>query len=190
MISTFTVVFDSNVLYGARLRSLLMELTMSGLFRARWSADIHREWMNAVHSDHGIPKERLEATKNFMDAAVPEACITGYEPLIPALDLPDPNDRHVLAAAIRAGASAIVTFNEKDFPAAVLQGFGLHTRHPDQFIRDVDGVDPGVLAATAEADFKHYENPPLTPDQYVADLRRAGVPRTADYLDGVRVLWA
>ena len=54
MISTFGAVFDSNVLYGLHLRSLLMELAMSGLFRPYWSADIHREWMEAVSKKAGI----------------------------------------------------------------------------------------------------------------------------------------
>jgi hypothetical protein len=53
MISTFTALFDSNVLYGARIRSLLMELAMTGLFRARWSPDINREWLRAVHEKLG-----------------------------------------------------------------------------------------------------------------------------------------
>jgi hypothetical protein len=187
MISTFGAVFDANVLYGSRIRSLLMELAMSGLFRPYWSADIHREWMQAV-SETGIEIKRLESTRNYMDAAVPDACVTGYEGLIPALTLPDPNDRHVLAAAIRAGASAIVTFNEKDFPAGVLQPYGLHTRHPDMFIRDIDGIDPGVVAVAAQADLAHYQNPTLSVDEYIAGLEKAGLPQTAQHLRGVRVL--
>jgi hypothetical protein len=106
MISTFGAVFDSNVLYGSRIRSLLMELSMSGLFRPYWSADIHREWMAAVSKKIGISVAHLETTRIDMDNAVPGARVTGYEGLIPALTLPDPNDRHVLATAIRAGASA------------------------------------------------------------------------------------
>jgi hypothetical protein len=131
MISTFTVVFDANVLYGQRIRSLLMYLTMSGLFRARWTADIHREWMEAVAAKAGIDIARLEKTRRLMDASVPDALVSGYEGLIPALQLPDPDDRHVLAAAIRCGASTIVTFNERDFPTDELAKYGLHTKHPD-----------------------------------------------------------
>jgi len=116
MSSTFTALFDANVLYGARLRSLLMELAMSGLFRARWSNDIHREWMTAVSTNTGIPLQQLQSTRAYMDAAVPDGCISGYEALIPALELPDPHDRHVLAAAIRGGASVIVTFNRATSP--------------------------------------------------------------------------
>ena len=82
MISTFGAVFNSNVLYGLHLRSLLMELAMSGLFRPYWSADIHREWMEAVSKKAGIAIERLEATRIQMDEAVPGACVTGYEGLI------------------------------------------------------------------------------------------------------------
>src|ERR1700746_3528025 len=117
MISTFTVIFDANVFYGIRVTSLPMELAMTGLFRARWTADIHREWMKAVAEKEGIEVAQLERRRKFMDASVPDALVAGYEGLIPALQLPDPDDRHVLAAAIRCGASAIVTFNERDFPA-------------------------------------------------------------------------
>ena len=188
MISTFGAVFDANVLYGSRIRSLLMELAMSGLFRPHWSDDIHKEWMEAVSQKIGIPVERLEATRIAMDNAVPDARVTGYEGLITALTLPDPDDRHVLAVAIRASASAIVTFNDKDFPADVLKPYGLHTRHPDMFIRDVDGIDPGVVADAARADLAHYQNPPLSIDDYIEGIRAAGLPATASHLNGVRVL--
>jgi len=188
MISTFGAVFDANVLYGSRIRSLLMELAKSGLFRPYWSDDIHRDWMNAVSRKTGIAIDRLEPTRLAMDAAAPGALVTGYEGLIQALTLPDPNDRHVLAAAIRASASAIVTFNEKDFPADVLKPYGLHTRHPDLFIRDVDGIDPGVVAEAARADLAHYQNPPLSVDEYIDGIRAAGLPETANHLNGVRVL--
>jgi predicted nucleic acid-binding protein len=188
MISTFTVVFDANVLFGARLRSLLMEMAMSGLFRARWSEDIHREWMTNVSAKTGIPVSRLESTRAAMDAAVPDGLVTGYAGLIPALSLPDPNDRHVLAAAIRSGASLIVTFNEADFPASALDQYGIHTRHPDNFVRDVDGLDPGVVSEAARADRLHYSNPPLSVDEYIAGIKAAGLPMTAAHLDKVRVL--
>jgi len=188
MISTFGVVFDANVLFGSRLRSLLMELSMSGLFRPYWSADIHREWMQAVSQNIGIPIEKLEKIRHDMDDAVPDSCVTGYADLIRALTLPDPDDRHVLAVAIRARASAIVTFNEGDFPAEALDPYGLHTRHPDMFIRDVDGIDQGVVAEAARRDFSHYQNPPLTVDEYIEGIRTAGLPQTAAHLNGVRVL--
>jgi hypothetical protein len=102
MISTFTALLDSNVLYGARMRSLLMELAMSGLFRARWSPDINQEWMEAVRKKTGIELDKLKYVADCMEHAVPDGLVSGYKTLIPALTLPDPDDRHVLAAAIDA----------------------------------------------------------------------------------------
>lgn len=188
MISTFTVVFDSNVLFSSRLTSLLMWLAMSGLFRARWSVDIHREWMAAVHDVRGIPIEQLTPRRDAMDASVPDGCVSGYEDLIGGLALPDPDDRHVLAAAIRCGASTIVTFNEKDFPPEYIDKYGIQTLHPDDFILDLDEANEGVLIAAARTDLMHYKNPPLAVDEYIDGLRAAKIRRTADYLFNARNL--
>jgi hypothetical protein len=188
MISTFTVVYDANVLFSNRLTSLLMELAMSGLFRARWSSHIHDEWMAAVSNEYGIPINKLAGRRDCMDAAVPDGRVTGYEDLIEALTLPDKNDRHVLAAAIRCGASAIVTFNEKDFPPDMIGKYGIHTRDPDSFVIEVDGVDPGTLVDAARFDFSHYQNPPLDVDDYIEGLRKCGLTKTADYPTKTKVL--
>jgi predicted nucleic acid-binding protein len=189
MISTFTAFFDANVLFGARLRSIFMTLAQTGVFRARWSEDVHREWMRAVVERRpDLTLERLEATRRAMDNAVDDCLVTGYEHLIAALTLPDPNDRRVLAAAITAQANVIVTFNVGDFPADVLQVRGIHAKHPDDFILDVDSLNPLSLVKAASDDLRHYANPPLTLDAYLDDLRRAGVPKTADHLSRFKVL--
>jgi predicted nucleic acid-binding protein len=121
MISTFTAFFDANVLFGARLRSIVLTLAQTGLFRARWSEDVHREWMAAVVTKRpDLTLESLERTRRAMDAAVEDCLVTDYATLIEGLTLPDPDDRHVLAAAIAARASVIVTFNGDDFPAEAL----------------------------------------------------------------------
>lgn len=188
MISTFTALFDANVLYGARIRSLLMELAMSGLFRARWSTHINQEWMEAIHKNTGIEINRLQYVADCMERAVPDGLVTGYEKLIPALTLPDPDDRHVLAAAIRCGASAIVTFNTNDFPEELLEEFGIHTRHPDDFLLDLEDLNPGTLIEAATADRNHYKDPPLTPEEYISDLAAAGITKTAAHLGRLKVL--
>jgi hypothetical protein len=123
-----------------------------------------------------------------MDAAVLDCCVSGYEDLIDALTLPDPNDRHVLAAAIRCHASVIVSFNLNDFPTEVLDKYGIHSRHPDDFIMDVDGLSQGTLIRAARDDFEHYREPPLTVDEYIDGLRITQVPKTAHYLQRLRVL--
>ncbi len=93
MFETFTVLFDANVLYPPTLRSLLMHLALTDLFRARWTDAIHEEWIRNVLTAHpDILPEALAKTRRLMDAHVAGALITGYDDLIPALSLPDPDD--------------------------------------------------------------------------------------------------
>ena len=103
-----------------------MWLALSDLFRARWSNDIHEEWIRNLLEDRpDLTRERLERTRDKMNSHIRGCLVTGYEPLIAGLTLPDPDDRHVLAAAIRASAEVIVTFNLKDFPPVQLAPLGI-----------------------------------------------------------------
>ena len=189
MVSTFTAFLDANVLFGARIRSLFMQAAQSGLFRARWSDRVHDEWIAAVLARRpDIDEGKLQRVRQHMDAAVPDCLVTGYEDFVVALDLPDPDDRHVLAAAIVGRASCIVTFNEADFPVDVLERYGLHTRHPDRFLLDLESLESGALIEAARADKRHYRNPPLTAEAYIDGLRRCGLTDTADYLTRVKIL--
>ncbi len=189
VISTFTVFFDANVFFGAALRSLVMELAMTGLFRARWSADVHEEWIEALLAKMpDIDRDRIRNVRAQMDRAVPDCLVSGYEAIIPSLNLPDPDDRHILAAAIVGRADCIVTFNERDFPAAVLSPYRIHTCHPDRFLIEVDGLDDGALVDAVRDDLAHYRKPPLSVEAYIGRLRSAGLPQTADYLTQMQVL--
>lgn len=189
MISTFTAFFDANVFYGARLRSLILHLAQTKMFRARWSEAVHDEWIgNLVRNRPDLTPASLERTRRLMDAAVLDALVTGYEALIPGLNLPDPDDRHVLAAAILGRASCIVTFNLQDFPAASLAPFGLHAVHPDEFLLDVGSIDPAAFADAVAADLEHYRSPPLDLPDYVAALRKAGVPQAAAQIQALGLL--
>ena len=101
--SRFIVIFDACVLYPAPLRDFLMWLGLSGLFRARWSTQIHEEWQrNLLKNRPDLTREQVNRTAELMDLAIPDALVTGHEDLIAGLSLPDENDRHVLAAAIEA----------------------------------------------------------------------------------------
>ncbi len=121
-----TAVYDANVLYSAVHRDLLMFLALSRSFQACWSDEIHEEWMRSLLcNEPGLSRERLERTRRMMDEHVDDCLVEGYESLIDTLDLPDPNDRHVLAAAIHAGAKIIVTFNLGDFPKSALAPYGI-----------------------------------------------------------------
>jgi predicted nucleic acid-binding protein len=145
----FTVLLDSCVLYPAPLRDLLMHLTVAGLFRAKWTERIHEEWIrNLLANRPDLNAESLQRTRRNMDRHANDALVTGYEPLIDGLRLPDPNDCHVLAAAIRCQADMILTFNLKNFPPEALKPFDLESQHPDQFLLHQLSLDqPRVLLA-------------------------------------------
>lgn len=117
----YTALYDACVLYPAPLRDLLLQLSLSHLFRARWSASIHDEWIRNVLQDRpDLTSEQLNRTRSLMDAAVPDALVRGYAKLVATLELPDPEDRHVLVAAICGRCDVIVTFNLRDFPRSIL----------------------------------------------------------------------
>jgi hypothetical protein len=107
-VATFTAFYDANVLYPAELRNLLMHLAMTGLFRAKWSDGVHEEWITALLRNRpDLSREKLERTRMLMDNHATDALVTAYEDLIEGLDLPDPDGRPVLAAAIRGQARVI-----------------------------------------------------------------------------------
>ncbi len=129
------VLYDACVLYPAPLRDLLMQLALTDTFQASWTDQIHDEWTRNVLADRpDVRAESLARCRRLMDEHVPDCLITGYEFLIPTLTLPDPNDRHVLAAAIHGAAGVIVTFDLGDFPASSLGQFQIEALPPDDFI--------------------------------------------------------
>ncbi len=182
MASSFTAVFDSCVLFSAPLRDLLLQLSVTDLFRARWTKDIHREWMDAVHRRRGKPMDRLEATREKMDASVLDCVVTGYEDLIPGLTLPDPVDRHVLAAAIRAGADVIVTRNLRDFPDSTLWKYGIEAQHPDEFVVNLLGLSPGPVCQAVKTIRARLAKPPRSVDEYLAKLEEQDLFKTVEIL--------
>ena len=169
--AAFIVFYDANVLYPAELRNFLMHLALIGVFRAKWSADVHEE--GSGWRGERLPyrsREKLERTRQFMDKAAPDALVTGYEHLISGLVLPDEKDRHVLAAAIRCGASVIVTCNLVDFPRESLHEFGIEAQHPDEFILNLLDLAPGLVIEAAENHRTSLKNPPKTVDEYLTML--------------------
>lgn len=190
MLSTFTAFFDSNVFFGARLRSVVLTLAQTGLFRARWSDDVHREWIRAVvGSRPELDPTALDNTRSAMDRTVLDAKVAGYENLIEGLALPDPDDRHILAAAIKARASVIVTFNLSDFPVDTLAKWDLHARHPDQFLMDLYSLDDGAFVSAIAADLRRAKKPPLSINDYALQLQKAGCQRCAELLLQLQTLF-
>lgn len=178
--SSFAAVLDANVLYSYPLTSVLLELAEARLYRPIWSEDIHAEWIRAVKGNRpDLAVEKLERRRVAMDEALPDACVGGYHRLIGSLELPDPGDRHVLAAAIRARAQVIVTFNERHFPADVLAEFDLCTQHPDTFLRHLIDLAPSVVRVRLETAVGVLQRPPMTIEEYIALLERQSLPESA-----------
>lgn len=183
MPAVYTVIYDACVFYPAPLRDFLMQLATARLFRARWTDEIHEEWIRSLLADRDdIKPEQLARTRLNMDKAVPDCLVVGYEPLIDSIKLPDKNDRHVVAAAIQGRADAIVTFNLKDFPPDVLATYGLEAIHPDQFIEYQHDLDGDALVMAAQKCRARLKNPPKTAQEYIAKLKSVGLPKTAAIL--------
>jgi predicted nucleic acid-binding protein len=157
-----------------------MHLALTGLFRAKWSADIHEEWISALLRNRpDLTRTKLERTRMLMDQHATDALVTDYQHLIPGLQLPDPNDRHVLAAAIRARADVIVTINLRDFPPEVMATFGIEAQHPDEFILHLLDLAPGVVARAAHDHRLSLKNPAKTIEAYLNTLEAQGLTQTA-----------
>src|SRR5260370_9234777 len=116
--SRCTAILDANVLYPAPLRDYLLNLAAIELFKPKWTDAIQDEWIrNLLLKRPDLKRQDLVKTRKAMDNAFPDANTTNYQELVSGLSLPDPDDKHVLAAAIVANAEIIVTSNLKDFPA-------------------------------------------------------------------------
>jgi hypothetical protein len=156
-----------------------MELALTDLFRARWTDAIHDEWIrNVLKNRPDLTLKQLTRTKNLMDANVRDGVVTGYEEIIPGLQLPDTGDRHVLAAAIRCNASVIVTFNLDDFPAQVLAPYGVEAQHPDEFILHLLDLNSAAVCEAAQRQRSRLKNPPKTFDEYLDTLLKQGLPQS------------
>jgi predicted nucleic acid-binding protein len=183
MTGSLCAFLDASVLYPVSLRNLLMTLTFNGLFQARWSADVHEEWIRSVRRDRpDIPLDRLQSVRAAMDRHSEDCLVTGYRPLIGAIILPDPDDRHVLAAAIVARASIIVTRNLRDFPAAVLDPYGIEAQHPDEFLRHLLDLAPVLVVDSVRQQQADLLNPPVSMPDLLAIFERLSLMETVTEL--------
>ena len=151
--------------------------------QARWTETIHDEWIRNVLKDNPrLSAERLARTRTLMNEAVRDCLVTGHEDLIASLPLPDPDDRHVLAAAIRAGAAVIVTFNLKDFPPETLARFDIEAQHPDDFVVSLLDQAPGMVCAAFKRQRESLRSPPKTAQELLATLESQGLTQSVSRL--------
>ncbi len=187
--SNFVVVYDACVLHPAALRNLLMRLALTGLFRAKWSEQIHQEWVRSVQERFpDMAAEKIARTRDQMNAAVPDCLVSNYQGLADGISLPDENDRHVVAAAIRCNAGAVVTYNLKDFPNDVLQPFGITAQHPDEFISHLFDLNRGIVCAAVKQHRESLKNPPRDIGQLLDTYLSHGLAETVAALSTMQQL--
>ena len=145
---------------------------MADLYRAKWSDAVHEEWIRAVlRHRNDLRREQLERTRDLMNANVRDALVTGFEPLIEILTLPDPNDRHVLAAAIKGRADLIVTTNLKHFPPGMLGRWGIEAQHPDDFLTHQFHLSQPLFLQAVKTVRLRLKHPPKSVEDYLDTLR-------------------
>lgn len=175
----FTVILDASVLYPFTIRDVLLRFAEAGLYRVRWSEDIMKEWTSALSLKRPELKAKITRTRERMDAAFEEANVTDYQDLVLALELPDPDDRHVLAAAIRCGAELIVTENLKDFPAATLKHYDIEPVDADDFATGCFDLSQPTACGALRQMRTSYRNPAMNVSEFLMALQRNGVPKLA-----------
>lgn len=174
-----TAVLDANVLYPAPVRDILLSFAREKLFQPKWTDKFNEEWsVNLKKNRPDITSTAIKNTVNQMNTAFPDAKINGYESWIDQLELPDKNDRHVLAAAIRGKADVIVTFNLDDFPVSTLQKFEIEPIHPDDFIVNLIDIAPEKSRIALNKLVERLKNPPLDVENVLNMFERCGLGKT------------
>lgn len=172
----FTVIYDACVLFPAPQRDLLIRIAVTGVVRARWTDRILDECFRSILARRPeLTMEKLARTRTLMNRAVRDCLVTGYAGLADHLDLPDPDDRHVVAAALRSGAQAIVTANLKDFPPQALAPLDIEALHPDRFVLDILDLAPGVVLKAVHDQVAALCNPPRELSDLLDTLEKGGL---------------
>ncbi|AWR87997.1 PIN domain-containing protein [Meiothermus taiwanensis] len=190
---------DACVLYPSQTRDLFMALALEGWVRLKWSQQVQEEWIQNFLKNNSskLKPEQVERIKTvpqiMLDALeFQEPLVQGYEDILVQINLPDGNDRHVVAAAYRGGAEAILTFNDKDFPEEVLASWDLRVIHPDDYLCEFAGncirksFVPTALLEILKRQRSRLQNPPLDVEAFLASLKKAGLRELARILDPYR----
>jgi predicted nucleic acid-binding protein len=177
----FTAVLDTNVVYPVIIRDLLFWFAYYDLYTPKWSKHIFDEWKR-VTEEKGVSEEEANKRVEKANAAFPDALVISYEGLIEHLKLPDEDDRHVMAAAIKTNANLIVTNNIKDFPEEYLRSYGLSAKTADDFLTDIIDLNQEQAIAAFKEMVLNKKSPKMDEFDVLKQLRNAGLKDTADYL--------
>ncbi len=177
----FICVLDTNVIYPIEIRDLLFWFAHYDLYTPKWSEHIFDEWRDVMKRKGIADKEAIKRVNNA-NLAFPDARVNNYIGLISGLELPDPKDCHVLAAAIKTNANIIVTNNIKDFPKDYLSSYGLSAKTADDFLTDIIDLNPSEATKAFKEMVLNRRNPDLDEFELLDILRNRGLVATADYL--------
>ncbi|KFE33588.1 RSP_2648 family PIN domain-containing protein [Thioclava atlantica] len=178
------VLLDACVLYPTVLREILIGAAKAGLYRPLWSARLLEEWARAAARTGPADEAIARGEIALLRAAFPRAEVPPQPGIEARLVLPDPNDIHVLAAAIAGSADAILTFNASDFPRGTLAGEGLERRDPDGFLWQLLSEHPAEMRAVVEAVRTEAERLSGEPQPIRPLMKRARLPRFGKALAG------
>jgi predicted nucleic acid-binding protein len=184
----FTALVDACTLVSPLKRNLLLSLAEAGFFRLRWSSRILDETETAIKKlliDKGESDaaEQAKRARANMEAAFEDAMVTEFDNFLSAASsLPDPDDAHVVAAAIKTQAAMIVTENLKHFPAATLAALNMEAKSADAFIADTIALDEGRAVAAIRQMRERLKKPAITAEALLLRMEAMGLLETADLL--------
>lgn len=164
----FIVVVDANVLYPLTLRDTVLRAAAAGFYQLRWSKDILDEMERNLIAKGNIAPDKAARLRSTMENFFPEADVSGYQPLVDAMPN-HPKDRHVTAAAVKAGAQVIVTANIKDFSALPE---GVEAQLPDEFLCNLFDLDPPTFVEMLREQAADLIKPPVTFEELLDRLAR------------------
>lgn len=180
----FTVVIDACVLYPAPIRDIILSMASEGLLKPKWSSIIQEEWTrNLLAKRPDLTKKQLNSTIDAMNTAFPDSNVENFEELMPSLTLPDENDRHVLACAIKCKADLLTTINLKDFPPKSIAKYDIQVQHPDELICNLIDLNEDLAYRAFENMVNRLKNPPKTKSQVILTLINCGLTKTAARLE-------
>ena len=176
LVGRYSALLDANVLHPAFLRGALLWFADARLLRPVWSEDILEEWRRSVMRRHkDIDEGKLKELQKTFTSQFPDAQVSNYRPFIDVLELPDKNDRHVLAAAIVGRCNGIVTANLKDFPEGTLKMYGIEAVHPDSFIVNIIDLDQDKALAASKRHREAMSKTTPTVEEFLDRYEQAGL---------------
>ena len=174
------VVIDACVWHGAFVRHVLRHLALQGLLRLRWTRSIEAEWLRSIRKARpDIPISRLLAVRDQFRREFPEGLLPERLPRDRLPPLPDPNDAHVLHAALHSKASFICTVDRRGFPRSTMKALGIAAITPDSLVAKALQQHTNAAVRALRTHRLGLRMPAMSAAEYVGALRKAGLPQSA-----------